>query len=131
MMFFLTISPSKLIVLSLDFSKSISIYLISPSQNFVTFLSKSYFQKLFFAYFEMFTITSDTFKPVLNQSSKHLEVFFFFFCLNIGFLTKIAIIGRLIWKRYSQNFMINTRKYGNKIVYKYKKDKLDKKQQIK
>ena len=82
MMFFLTISPSKLIVLSLDFSKSISIYLISPSQNFVTFLSKSYFQKLFFAYFEMFTIASDTFKPVLNQSSKHLEVFFFFFFLH-------------------------------------------------
>ena len=88
MMFFLTISPSKLIVLSLDFSKSISIYLISPSQNFVTFLSKSYFQKLFFAYFEMFTITSDTFKPVLNQSSKHLEVFFFFFLLKLRFPDK-------------------------------------------
>ena len=81
----------------------------------------------------MFTIASDTFKPVLNQSSKHLEVFFFFFFfwIKICLLKKIAIIGRLIWKRYSQNFMINTRKYGNKIVYKYKKDKLDKKQQIK
>ena len=87
------------------------IYLILPSQNFVTFLSKRYKENLFFAGLEIFTFVPDIFEHVLNLQNRILEA-------SGSFPNKGK---KFMWRSYSQNFMINVRKYCNKIKYTYNK----------
>ena len=92
-------------------------YLISSSQNFVIFSSKtnkvikkSYFLQVL-KYLQLCLI-------LLNMSCINFqEIWKLYRCINTRLLTKgKGIISSLMQKRYSQKFMINIRKYQVYII---------------
>ena len=95
--------------MNLNFSKICVIYLISFSQNYVTFLSKTgKFVQVIFSDFETSAIKCDIFEPALNQFLKFLR-----------HMESVIIVFSDKWKSY--NWQSYVKNLFSKFHHKFQK----------